>query len=87
MTSETTININHGVGENKHHFEWCPKCKMTLGKDALHCSRCGSATDITVALKEEELQKTALKSAIDPEYISKLVDALVEEKLKQKEGS
>ena len=44
------------------------------------------ATDITVALKEEELQKTALKSAVDPEYISKLVDALVEEKLKQKRG-
>lgn len=25
MDSGTTININHGVGENKHHLEWCPK--------------------------------------------------------------
>ena len=64
----------------------CPKCKMILGKDALHCSRCGSATDITVALKEEELQKAALKSAVDPDYLAALVDAAVQQRLKQKKG-
>jgi putative transposase len=26
MNSGTNeININHGIGENKHHLEWCPK--------------------------------------------------------------
>ena len=28
MSSGTTININHGVGENKHHLEWCPKYRF-----------------------------------------------------------
>lgn len=28
MNSIQTININHGVGENKHHLEWCPKYRF-----------------------------------------------------------
>ena len=25
MPSRTDIHINHGVGFNQHHLEWCPK--------------------------------------------------------------
>ena len=25
MSSRTNIHINHGVGLNQHHLEWCPK--------------------------------------------------------------
>jgi len=28
MNSGNSININHGVGENKHHLEWCPKYRF-----------------------------------------------------------
>ena len=28
MDSRNSININHGVGENKHHLEWCPKYRF-----------------------------------------------------------
>ena len=64
----------------------CPKCKQIMGKDALHCSRCGSAIDIELAMKEEELQKTAVKSAVDRDYLARLVDAAVEERLKAKKS-
>ncbi len=60
----------------------CPKCRYAgNGVAMLHCGRCGSALDVQTALKEEELQKMAVKSAVDPEYLAQLVDAAVEERL------
>ncbi len=62
----------------------CPKCRYAgNGVAMLHCGRCGSALDVQTALKEEELQKMAVKSAVDPEYLAQLVDAAVEERLKR----
>ena len=28
MDSGNSLNINHGVGDNKHHIEWCPKYRF-----------------------------------------------------------
>ena len=62
----------------------CPRCHLANEPTAQYCSRCGSPLSIDVALLEEKTQKAAVKSAIDPQAIAELVDALVEEKLKEK---
>ena len=62
----------------------CARCKFTNGVDARYCGRCGAALSIDIALKEEELQRAALKSAVDPDYLAALVDAAVQQRLKQK---
>jgi site-specific recombinase XerD/ribosomal protein L40E len=62
----------------------CPRCHLANGPDALYCVRCGSPLSIDVALLEEKTQKAAIQSAIDPQAIAQIVDALVEEKLKER---
>jgi hypothetical protein len=37
---------------------------------------------VAIAMKEAELSKIAVKTAVDPELLAQLVDALVKEKLK-----
>ena len=68
----------------KLKVQLCPRCHLANGPDAQYCSRCGSPLSIDVALLEEKTQKAAVQSAIDPQTIAEIVDALVEEKLKEK---
>ena len=62
----------------------CPKCKYENTTTASYCQRCGAPLDISIAMKMEEAQKAAVQSAIDPQAIAQIVDALVEEKLKER---
>jgi integrase len=64
----------------------CPRCHFANGPDAQYCTRCGSPLSIDVALLEEKTQKAAVQSAIDPQAIAELVDAIVEERLRKKKG-
>ena len=68
----------------KLKVQLCPRCHLANEPTAQYCSRCGSPLSIDVALLEERTQKAAVKSAVDPQAIAELVDALVEEKLKRK---
>ena len=63
----------------------CPKCKYENPTTASYCQRCGAPLDLSVAMKVEEVQKAAVQSAVDPEYLASLVDAIVEERLRGKE--
>ena len=62
----------------------CPRCHLANEPTAQYCSRCGSPLSIDIAMMEERTQKAAVQSAIDPQAIAEIVDALVEEKLKGK---
>jgi len=65
----------------------CPRCGYINAIDNQNfCGRCGQALDLATTLNEERLQKMAVKSAVDPEYLSKLVDAAVEERLDMPEN-
>ena len=63
----------------------CPKCKYENPTTASYGQRCGAPLDISIAMKMEEAQKAAVQSAIDPQAIAEMVDALVEQRLKEKE--
>ena len=62
----------------------CSRCEFSNPAYQKYCGKCGSPLDVATALSEMKLEKAAVQSAVDPEYISKLVEALVEEKLKEK---
>ncbi len=62
----------------------CPRCHMANAPDTMYCARCGSPLNINVAMLEEKAQKAAVKSALNPEELQALVNAIVEEKLKEK---
>jgi integrase/ribosomal protein L40E len=64
----------------------CQRCKFTNAVDARYCGRCGTALSIDVAMLEEKTQKAALASAIDPESLGRLVDAIVEQKLAERKA-
>lgn len=68
----------------KLKVQLCPRCHLANEPTAQYCSRCGSPLSIDVALLEERTQKAAVKSAVDPQAIAELVDAIVEEKLRKK---
>lgn len=68
----------------KLKVQLCPRCHLANEPTAQYCSRCGSPLSIDVALLEERTQKAAVQSAIDPQTIAEMVDALVEERLKGK---
>ena len=68
----------------KLKVQLCPRCHFANEPTAQYCSRCGSPLSIDVALLEERTQKAALQSAIDPQAIVGLVDAIVEAKIKER---
>ena len=63
----------------------CPRCSFANGPDYQYCARCGCALSINVALLEEKASKAAIRTAINPEELAALVDAIVKERLKEKE--
>ena len=64
----------------------CHRCGFSNPAYQKYCGKCGSPLDIGTALAEMKLEKSAIASAVNPEYLAGLVDALVEEKLKKKKG-
>ena len=64
----------------------CHRCGFSNPPYQKYCGKCGSPLDIGTALAEMKLEKSAIASAVNPEYLAGLVDALVEEKLKKKKG-
>lgn len=70
--------------ESKTKPRVCPRCNYINDANMTFCGRCGSALDMATALNELGLQKMAIKSAVDPDYLAQLVDAAVEERLKKK---
>ena len=72
------------VQASKLKVQICPRCHLANEPTAQYCSRCGSPLSIDIAMMEERTQKAAVQSAIDPQAIAEIVDALVEEKLKGK---
>ena len=62
----------------------CHRCGFSNPAYQRYCGKCGSPLDIATALSEIKVEKGAIASAVDPEYLAGLVDALVEEKLKRK---
>jgi hypothetical protein len=62
----------------------CPRCHFANEPTAQYCSRCGSPLSIDIALLEERTQKAAVESAIDPQAIAEMVDAIVEAKIKER---
>ena len=62
----------------------CPRCHFANEPTAQYCSRCGSPLSIDIALLEERTQKAAVQSAIDPQAIAEMVDAIVEAKIKER---
>ena len=65
----------------------CPRCGFQNPSNATYCQRCGAPLSLNIALLEDKMQKEAVKSAVDPEALAELVDALVEQKLKAKADS
>ena len=70
--------------ENDIKSKQCHRCGFSNPAYQKFCGKCGSPLDIATALSEIKVEKGAIASAVDPEYLAGLVDALVEEKLKRK---
>ena len=64
----------------------CHRCGFSNPSYQRFCGKCGSPLDVQTALAEMKVEKGAIASAVDPEYLAGLVDALVEEKLRKKKG-
>jgi integrase len=60
----------------------CPRCNFSNPAYQKYCGRCGAPLDVAIAMKEIELEKIAVKSALDPALLEQIVNALVEERLK-----
>jgi len=70
MNSGTYKNINqHGVGENKHHLEWCPKYRYECMKNPF------IATEMKQILKQiaEEKGITVHKIVVDTDHVHMFV--------------
>ena len=72
--------------ENDIKSKLCHRCGFSNPAYQKFCGKCGSPLDVATALSEMKLEKGAIASAVDPEYLAGLVDALVEEKLRKKKG-
>ncbi len=70
--------------EAKPRVKVCQVCGYVNEYTGRYCARCGNPLDLSIAEQQEKLQKQAIKTVVDPEYIAEIVDALVEQKLKQK---
>ena len=62
----------------------CKVCGNSCSANSMFCSRCGRALSQEIALQQENLQRVAVKSAVDPEYLAQVVAAEVEKRLKKK---
>ena len=60
----------------------CHRCDFSNPAYQRYCGKCGSPLDVAIAMKEAALNQIAVKTAVDPELLAQLVDALVKEKLK-----
>ena len=72
--------------ENDIKAKICHRCGFSNPAYQKYCGKCGSPLDVQTALEEMKLERGAIASAVDSEYLAGLVDALVEEKLKRKKG-
>jgi site-specific recombinase XerD len=63
----------------------CQRCSFSNPAYQAYCGRCGAPLDVATAIKEMDLEKIAVKSAIDPKVVAEIVDAIVEERLRGKE--
>ena len=72
------------VDAPKLKVQLCPRCHLANEPTAQFCSRCGSPLSIDIAMMEERTQKAAVQSAIDPQAIAEMVDAIVEAKIKER---
>ena len=70
--------------ETEIRIKSCHRCEFSNPAYQKYCGKCGSPLDAQTALEEMKLEKAAISSAVNPEYLAGLVDALVEEKLKAK---
>ena len=59
----------------------CQRCSFSNPAYQAYCGRCGAPLDVATAIKEMDLEKIAVKSAIDPKVVAEIVDAIVEERL------
>ncbi len=71
--------------QNDIKAKLCPRCGFSNPSYQKYCGKCGSPLDVKTALEELKLEKSAVASAVDPKYLVGLVDALVKERLKEKE--
>ena len=78
--------IKVAEAENDIKAKQCHRCGFSNPAYQKYCGRCGSPLDVQTALEEMKVEKGAIASAVDPEYLAGLVDALVEEKLRKKKG-
>jgi integrase len=66
--------------EHKLKVIICPKCRYENGFSSRHCSRCGSALDIAIAIKQEEMEEKAralaAKSFEQPETSKGVMDKI-----------
>ena len=72
--------------ETEIRIKSCHRCEFSNPAYQKYCGKCGSPLDAQTALEEMKLEKAAISSAVNPEYLAGLVDALVEEKLKAKKA-
>ena len=70
--------------ENDIKSKQCHRCGFSNPAYQKFCGKCGSPLDAQTALEEMKLEKAAISSAVNPEYLAGLVDALVDAKLKKK---
>lgn len=78
--------IKVAEAENDIKAKQCHRCGFSNPAYQKYCGRCGSPLDVQTALEEIKLEKVAVKSAIDPQAIAQIVDAIVTERLKKKKG-
>ena len=70
--------------ENDIKAKICHRCGFSNPSYQRFCGKCGSPLDVATALSEMKVEKTAVASAVDPQAIAELVNALVEERLKER---
>lgn len=59
----------------------CQRCSFSNPAYQAYCGRCGAPLNVATAIKEMDLEKIAVKSAIDPKVVAEIVDAIVEKRL------
>ena len=91
-TSDLDIAVAKAKGlkveeaENDIKAKLCHRCGFSNPAYQKYCGKCGAPLDVATALSEMKLEKGAIASAVDPEYLAGLVDAIVEERLRKKKG-
>ncbi len=67
----------------------CPRCREANQVSSVHCSRCGSALDIYMVMKEKEaeerVREMAAKAIPKPEITDRTIDKVVKRKKKREE--